>query len=189
VITGPLATAHVLPGPQYVFPELEPIRMPPILPGSVAILSPVMREIDPASVPPCEGLLVVDLQGFVRRPGVPSGTGSYKVNLAPLLGRADVVKATDHELEFLDDGSRCELDGTLLVITRGPAGALVRRGGIEQAVPGREVRVDNTIGAGDTFLAAFVYWLVRGESPAGAATRAARFTEDFLLEKARDDRA
>lgn len=186
LITGGVANVDVLPGAdgeQYVIPRLSPIPLPVRLEGDAIILSPVMREIDPDAVPPTEGPLVLDLQGFVRQPGRPSGEETEKVRLVSLLRRASVVKASKHELALLDTDSCRALGRAILVETRGVRGAIVRVAGREYTVPAQPVQTDNTIGAGDTFLAGFICSTLRGNGPVAAATAAARFTEAFLRER------
>jgi hypothetical protein len=188
IITGIEVKTEVVltpEGEQYVIPALPLIPLPATLKGDAVVLSPVMREIDPNCVPPTSGLLVVDLQGFVREPGRLSGEARRQVDLTELLARADAVKGADAEIALLDASSRAALDRTLLVITRGKQGAVVRVGGRAYEVPAHVVPARNTIGAGDTFLAAFTVEMVRHGEPVRAATKAARFTEQFLSERMR----
>jgi len=183
IVTGEVAHVDVLldeRGEQYVIPALPLISMPDPLPGDAAILSPIMREIDPDQVPRCDGILALDLQGFVREPLKPSGSRGQSVDLVGLLARADVVKASKDELSRLTEPSLRTLDKALLLETQGMRGAVLRHRGREEFVPACPVRAQLTIGAGDNFLAAFVYHLVRGCGPLAACVSAARFTEEFL---------
>src|SRR5438105_1403933 len=84
LITGESVDVQVLPtadGQQYLIPAVSPIELPERLQDHAVILSPVMQEIDPEHIPQCDGLLVVDLQGFVREPMRPTDddTGPYEV--------------------------------------------------------------------------------------------------------------
>src|SRR5207245_2355849 len=150
---------EVLDGPygeEYVIPAIPPIRLPAKLTGRAVILSPIMQEIVPERIPPVDGLLVVDLQGFVRVPGTPSAHPGRKFELSTLLSRADVVKASEPELALLSEESMAALRRTLLIETRGRWGAVVRSGTETTRVAAHYVPVRDTIGAGDTFLAALV---------------------------------
>lgn len=183
VVTGVRATVEVIPGPDgedYVVPLLPTIALPPCLHAPAIILSPIMHEIDIYHLPRFDGLVVADLQGFVRRPNVPSGALGHNVDLLPLLERVDVVKATPAELMALSAPSRQRLSAAVLLLTRGPAGAVVEYAGRTTAVPARPVSGVITIGAGDTFLACFTVEMLRGASPEDAGHAAARFTEGFL---------
>ncbi len=187
LITGQAVRVEVLPAPdgeQYVIPAFEQIPLPPRFRAPAVILSPVMREIDPLSVPPVEGLLVIDLQGFVREPSLPSGEVETQFDLAPLLRRANVVKAAEQELERLTPRSRTALEHVVLLVTHGQRGVTIWEQGISHFVPSRPVDVRHTVGAGDTLLAAFVHALLEGQDLADAGTSAARFTEQTLVDRA-----
>ena len=187
LITGQAVRVEVLPAPdgeQYVIPAFEQIPLPPSFSAPAVILSPVMREIDPLSVPPVEGLLVIDLQGFVREPSLPSGEVETQFDLAPLLHRANVVKAAEQELERLTPRSRAALEHAVLLVTHGQRGVTIREQGISHFIPSRPVDVRHTVGAGDTLLAAFVHALLKGQDLPDAGTSAARFTEQTLVDRA-----
>lgn len=169
----------------YIIPALPPIPLPERLAARVTILSPIMQEIDPVNVPPVTGQLVIDLQGFVREPGQPTGTSSRQFDLVPLLRRADVVKGGPDELERLTPASRRMLDDCLLLETAGATGVRLRRTGHSYLVEARRVQAVHTIGAGDVFLGAFVHGLLAGQTEERAAEEAARFTEEILRKRSR----
>lgn len=183
LITGDIADVEVIStahGEEYVIPAMAPIQLPPSLDCDALLLSPIVREIDPDQVPEVDGLLVIDLQGFVREPGVSSGDVTSKFDLTSLLARADVVKASDSELQRLTETAREALEETILLTTLGQRGALVRCLGHEALVSARIVQTSNTIGAGDSYLAGFTAAILDRCSPIQAAEQAARFTEEFL---------
>lgn len=186
LVTGQIAHVDVIPGPdgeKYVIPRLNPIPIPRSLSGDAVVLSPIMREITPHSVPRVDGLLALDLQGFVRRPGDPAGGFDTGVDLEGLLSRVDVVKAAEAELAALTPESRNAARAATVLVTRGDKGASIQRGDHNIWVEARPVRAPNTIGAGDTFLSAFIVALLEGKNPGDAGERAARFTEDVLRER------
>lgn len=85
-------------------------------------------------------------------------------------GVAHLVKASREDAEWLYDGAGIEevsrrwleLGALLVVITDGPDGAhLFRSGAAPVRVPGRRVRVADTIGAGDAFTAGLLGGLAR----------------------------
>ena len=183
LITGAIADVEVISlahGEEYVIPALPPIPMPPFFACDAVVLSPIVREIDPDAVPSVSGLLVIDLQGFVREPGISSGEVTTKFDLAGLLHRADVVKVSESELSRLTDSSREALGDAILLTTLGERGALVRCGRVEEFVPAQPVDTPYTIGAGDSYLAGFTAALLDGHHPFQAAESAARFTEEIL---------
>ena len=186
LLTGDVAEVEVISTPhgeEYVIPALPPIQLPTRLECAALILSPIVREIDPGAVPEVEGLLVLDLQGFVRVPGVSSGDVTTKFDLVDLLVRADVVKASESELGRLTDASRAALADSILLTTMGERGAVVRCKGRECFVPARLVQTPYTIGAGDSYLAGFTAALLDGCDPNQAAEKAARFTEAVLRQR------
>jgi fructokinase len=87
--------------------------------------------------------------------------------LRSLLPQADIVKLSDEDLAWLEPGKdpeefAFELVGggvSLVVMTRGAEGASARgvRGACD--IPANAIEVVDTIGAGDTFMAAILAWL------------------------------
>ena len=190
LITGERATVEVIPGPEgehYLIPPVPTIQLPAAVACPAVILSPIVAEIDPRSVPTVEGLLVLDLQGFVRQPGRPTHEMVH-VDLACLLERADIVKASDAELQHLTTSSLAALGEALVIQTLGVKGAVIHRGNTSIEIESRPVPATHTVGAGDTFLAAFVAAYLDAPDAAAAGERAARFTEDMLRERLRRDR-
>ncbi|GAC1401967.1 MAG: hypothetical protein NVSMB52_15870 [Chloroflexota bacterium] len=187
LITGDVAIVDVVPGEagqqEYVIPPLTPIRIPPNLKAPAVILSPIMREISPDAVPDVQGLLVLDLQGFVRDPNKLTNHVRKRVNLCRLIECAHIVKASVDEVQRLTSRSQDALAGRTVIVTQGAKGALVLEAGRETFVPARAVHARHSIGAGDTFLAALVVHSLCGASPVTATTRAARFTEAILSER------
>lgn len=186
LITGEVADVEVISTPhgeEYVIPALAPIGLPPQLECAALLLSPIVREINSDSVPKIDGLLVMDLQGFVRQPGVSSGNVTATFDLTQLLARADIVKASESELERLTESSRDALEDTILLTTLGERGAFVRCDSHEGFVPAQVVKTPYTIGAGDCFLAGFTAAMLDGCRPLRAAEKAARFTEGILRER------
>lgn len=186
VVTGATAVVEVIPGPdgeKYVIPRLDPIPIPSPLLGDAVVLSPIMREIDPESIPDVHGLLALDLQGFVRRPGDPAGGFDRNVNLAALLARVDVIKAAEPELSALTPESREAARSAIVLVTHGDQGATIQHRDRADRIEARPVPAPNTIGAGDTFLSAFIVALLDGSDTVAAGKRAARFTEEVLQER------
>ena len=193
VITGRRAIAEVVSsreGESYLISPLPHIQIPTPIPGDAVILSPVMREIDPDNLPDSSGSLFIDLQGFVREPGVFSGKERGKVDLTCLVRRAEVIKASERELSRLDALSVDALKGVTLLLTRGRIGVEIRKGRKTKLIPAIPVDCPDTIGAGDLFLASFVYFCLQSNSQIRACESAMRVTEEMLAERIVDsDRA
>lgn len=101
------------------------------------------------------------------RPQFVADPGAYRARVEQLAARSDVVKISDEDLRWLADAdpaatARRWLTGrtTLVVVTRGRDGASAfHAAGAEVTVAAEAVRVVDTVGAGDSALAAVVQWL------------------------------
>lgn len=94
--------------------------------------------------------------------------GRWRAQVAAFSAAADLVKASDEDVAALHPGGDIEgfaqgcLDrgAGLVFVTRGPEGAVaIAADGRRAEVPGVGVRVVDTVGAGDTFQAAALWWL------------------------------
>lgn len=94
-----------------------------------------------------------------------------------LLKQADIVKVNDEELDMLADwyGQAKEMDSMTqfvmdkfqlqrVIVTRGGEGAICRDDAGLHSHPGFPVTVKDTVGSGDSFLAAFLTQMLKGES-------------------------
>jgi fructokinase len=98
------------------------------------------------------------------RPAITGGGPELARAVEEVAGLADVVKASDHDLEVVYPGSSAQqvverllgLGPSAVVITRGPHGATWYGVGGHVDVPSLDARVADTIGAGDTFDAAMI---------------------------------
>lgn len=181
IITGIVADVNAFAGPEgeeYSIRRLPLIPLNGVLAGNV-VVSPIMREIDAASVPAVTGFLAVDVQGFVRHPRDEPDL-SPDSGLPELFARADVVKISEAELLSLTVRAREALDGTVALITRGAKGLDVQVGGVAHRIPVEAVTSSNAIGAGDILLAAYVDAALRDADPARAAESAAWYTSAAL---------
>jgi fructokinase len=123
------------------------------------------------------------------RPSITRDAAAYRARIGRVLARADVVKVSTEDLEYLRPGSSgaeavawVEAQGPRLVlVTDGGRPIHVRIGGVEHEIIAPPVRVVDTVGAGDTFGGAFLACLVHaggGRSSVGdvdGVLRAARF--------------
>ena len=121
------------------------------------VLEPMATAVE-ALVARLAGRALVMIDPNVR-PAAIADEPAYRARLDRVLAHADVVKVSDEDLAWLAPGE------TLL--DRGPAVALVTRGGDGATVHGAfgslevdvpRVAVADTIGAGDTFSAGWLAW-------------------------------
>jgi fructokinase len=98
-------------------------------------------------------------------------------SIEALLGQADIVKVNDDELDMLADwyGQAKEMDSMTrfvrdkfqlqrIIVTRGGEGAICRDDTGLHAHPGFPITVKDTVGSGDSFLAAFLTQMLKGQS-------------------------
>jgi fructokinase len=111
------------------------------------------------------------------RPALWPDADAFRREVEAWAALADVVKTSDEDLAALGaDGTPADeaavaatwLDAgaAAVIVTLGPGGARLHRPGHDPlGVPGREVEVVDTVGAGDTFTAALTTGLVDGPQP------------------------
>jgi fructokinase len=122
------------------------------------------------------------------RPSITRDPETYRARLARVLVRADIVKASAEDLEFLRPGEPAEavvawigsLGPRVILVTDGARPVTLVVDGVTHRVPAPPVRVVDTVGAGDTFGGAFLACLVHG-----GVTRETVVDEEALLRAAR----
>jgi fructokinase len=128
------------------------------------VLEPVGTALE-AVVEALAGTALVAVDPNCRPQATPDKT-AYRQRIARVVRRSDLVKVSDDDLAFLDPG-RLPLDAarrmldegpSLVLLTRGAAGALVLTADAELHVPAPSVEVVDTVGAGDAFGGAFLAW-------------------------------
>lgn len=95
------------------------------------------------------------------RPAFIADADRYRARLFAMLGRADIVKTSDEDLDWIDPSQRpleakvaalLAAGPAVVIVTRGSAGATGHlRDGTAVEVPAARVKVVDTVGAGDTF--------------------------------------
>lgn len=119
------------------------------------------------------------------RPQLMGDPAQVRSDIEELVGLADVVKASDEDVHWLygdeaplEEVARlwAKLGPSLVVVTRGGAGALAHRpaGGVGndvKTVAGQPVSVVDTVGAGDSFMAGLLSGLLDAGLLGGLAQR------------------
>jgi len=99
------------------------------------------------------------------RPALLGAAAQARPLVERLVGLADVIKASDEDLDWLEPGvtagdvaARWAAAGpALVVVTRGGAGVLaVTAGGVSVEVAAEKVTVADTVGAGDSFMSGLI---------------------------------
>ncbi len=131
-------------------------------------LGPLHREdLHPDVAAECRGLRGLDVQGLVRLQTEHATRLAPHPELPRYLEHVDVLQASETELPALLDGDTLErfvrrFDVREMLITRGIRGATVIAGGHEKHVSAAPVQGGFKIGAGDVFLAAYLFLRARG---------------------------
>ena len=134
--------------------------------GSLAlVMEPIATSIERliASDLPADTLVMIDPN---CRPGAIADRPAYLARLARILRRTDVVKVSVEDLAYLSPGvparagaaALAEQGPALVLVTDGPRAARAFLPGRKIAVDVPEVKVVDTIGAGDAFGGAFLAW-------------------------------
>ena len=89
-----------------------------------------------------------------------------------LAKRADVIKLSDEDADFLYPGTSPEdvagaaaKQGALVAVTKGAAGSLLASGVKMVEIQPIPVQVADTVGAGDSYMAALLHWLLESDYP------------------------
>jgi sugar/nucleoside kinase (ribokinase family) len=117
--------------------------------------------------------LALDGQALVR----PARTGALVLDAdfdPAVLRHVTALKLNEEEVEVLGGEERAvELGIPELLLTHGSTGAVVVARGTRETVPVRRIPTSNPTGAGDAFLAGYVWARAAGHRPASAARHAA----------------
>ena len=147
-----------------------PLRLPAdvtaLHAGTLAlVMEPIATSIERliASDLPADTLVMIDPN---CRPGAIADRPAYLARLARILRRTDVVKVSVEDLAYLSPGvptraatvALLEQGPALVLVTDGPRTARAFLPGRKIAVDVPEVKVVDTIGAGDAFGGAFLAW-------------------------------
>ncbi|HTO68513.1 MAG TPA: PfkB family carbohydrate kinase [Myxococcota bacterium] len=137
------------------------------------------RDLLPESVAVLRGLVGIDLQGLARL-GSPAGTRlAANLELKDFLAHVSVAKAAEEEIAALLEGMalgefRRAYGLDELLVTRGARGAvLVTQNGVEE-IPAVPAVKRFPTGAGDVFLAAYLFARASGREARASASFAAR---------------
>jgi fructokinase len=142
--------------------------LPAIAPAAIAgevvftgglglVLEPMASSVEAAISSAAAGQLVmVDVN---CRPKVIADRAAYVARVMRVLERADVVKVSDEDLEYLSPGVE-PLDAARRLLGAGASTVLVTRGGdgVHVLTAIASAVVIDTIGAGDSFGAGFLAW-------------------------------
>ena len=124
--------------------------------------------------------VALDGQALVR----PAATGALMLDAdfdPALLRHVTTLKLNEQEVDTLGGEERVAALGVPeLLLTQGSTGAVLIARGVRERVPVRRILTSNPTGAGDAFLAAYVWARAAGHRPLSAARHAASTTARVL---------
>lgn len=106
------------------------------------------------------------------RPAFVSDERKYRERLNRMFGYTDIVKVSDEDLDWIswqkpEEDAVADLIAkgvAVVIVTKGAKGASLYTGNIEVGATPPKTPVIDTVGAGDTFNAGFLFWLSRNDS-------------------------
>lgn len=100
------------------------------------------------------------------RPGFIRDEPAYRARLAQMMARADIVKLSDEDMDWLGLSAAqvLAMGPALVCVTQGAQGALALTRAGQLHVPAPQVQVADTVGAGDTFNAGLLAGLHAADS-------------------------
>ncbi len=137
------------------------------------------RDLLPETLAVLRGRVGIDLQGLARRSSAAGTELAANAELKDFLAHVSVAKAAEEEIAVLLEGKsleefRRQFGLEELLVTRGARGALlVTRSGVD-AIQAVTARRRFPTGAGDVFLAAYLFARAASHEPRRAAELAAR---------------
>ena len=158
-----------------------PIIVPNHVVADACIVSTILDDFSVTHIPKLPGYHALDVQGYVRQAGGGRHAWAPPEDVWSALA---CVKATERELTFLPETFVASQRMRTLIVTRGPDGATIWDHGMAHEISTIPVVVQDALGAGDTFLAAFVVATLRGMAVPDAGRFAARVVHDMLSERA-----
>jgi fructokinase len=123
------------------------------------------------------------------RPGISPDAAAARARAELFVAASDVVKASDEDLAWLypdrtpeeSAAAWLELGPAIVALTRGAEGPVVFSSGARVEMPGEAITVADTVGAGDSFMAALICGLAQLEAlGAPARSRLRNITTDEL---------
>jgi hypothetical protein len=147
------------------------------------LISTILDEYDLTTLPLYKGNVFLDIQGFVRNGKDFGKRQNWKPNIQ-IFENIFCIKGTDKELNHIPTKYIKKQKQKILLITKGKYGCEVFSFGKHYIIkPKKTIKTDDTIGAGDTFLAYFIAKFTTTKDALKSTKYAVQKTSDFLLKK------
>jgi hypothetical protein len=120
------------------------------------LISSILNEFNLEQLPAFQGLVFLDIQGYVRSRGSFGQKKNWQPNKA-IFANIFCLKVTQEELKYLSSKYIKEQKQKILLVTKGRFGCDVFYFGKKFTIkPEKIIKIDNAVGAGDTFFAYFI---------------------------------
>lgn len=162
--------------------SLSQINAPDIPFADAYIVSTIGDEFDLGRIPDRHAFIALDAQGYVRCARM--ARRPFYALPSKIRDHITVLKATAEEVAYLDPDFVKKQKSRMLLLTKGSRGFDLFSMGICASFPASQgATPPDTVGAGDTLLAAFVTMYLRYRDRLIAAYRARKYVEKFLDRK------
>ncbi|ACL42556.1 carbohydrate kinase [Paenarthrobacter sp. AR 02] len=134
--------------------------------GSIATVLPPGRDTVYTLLQAARGRATISYDPNCR-PAISGDVHSTRRDIERFVAASDIVKASNEDLEWLypdrtpDQTAHAwlKLGPAIVAVTRGEGGPVITNGRTMVQMPAREIEVADTVGAGDSFMAALISWL------------------------------
>jgi hypothetical protein len=181
--SGAPITVEILVTPKGEFGRIPnlPKKKNPSTPKTSHVLISTILDEWPLSSKNYHGTIFVDIQGFARNG---KDFGKKKRISVPSDLKPFCVKGTEQEISYLPKTFVHNQKNRCLIVTAGPKGSTIFYKGKKYIFkPHRVIVSTDTVGAGDTYLAAFFANFIATHDVKASGTFATKTVEKFLTKK------
>lgn len=138
------------------------------------IISTLADEFELGKIRRLVGFVALDIQGYAR-------VSKKQIPLTERVAESiPLLKATREEIKKLDKRVAASQKKRILIVTKGNQGFDIYKNGKMHSFASRPVKTKDTLGAGDSFLSAFVVEYLKNGDHLKAARFAQKYVENFL---------
>lgn len=145
------------------------------------IISTILDEFNLKNLPEVDGIIALDIQGFVRSP---KGFGAKRkfTKFEKYYDKIKILKGTKKELEYVNLDILQKIP--IVIITNGnKEGHIMKKGKIIEKIKSEKINTKDTVGAGDTFLSAFLVEYLKSNNVKKSKDFAKKYVINFLRDK------
>lgn len=161
--------------------SLSRISVEPPHHADAFIISTIGDEFDLIKIAELRGIIALDVQGYVRNSKM---TGERQYGFPKIIAeRIDILKTNETELKHLDQQFIISQKNRIMLVTKGTEGFELYSSGARTFFPSNPIVTQDTVGAGDVLLSAFVATYITSKDAVQSAMFARTYVEQFLMAK------